>query len=139
VHLPAGPPILTAALVGSSGVGKSTLANALLGADLLAVGDIRVTDGKGRHTTTRRELLPIPGGGLLLDTPGMREFGLWGEGIGPVETFTDVEEIAQGCRFRDCAHAREPACAVRDAIAAGILTPARVDSWRKLRRETRKR
>lgn len=127
----------TVALVGSSGVGKSTLANALLGEDLLATGATRAHDGRGRHTTTFRQLLPLPHDqGVLLDTPGMRELSLWDEGgEGLRAAFRDVEELAAACRFRDCAHEREPGCAVRAALAEGALPGERWEQWRKLRRE----
>ena len=134
----------TIALVGSSGTGKSTLVNALLGEERQDTGAVRADDSRGRHTTTRRELLPLPGGALLLDTPGMREFALWGEGgesgasSGGLEaTFSDVEALAASCRFGDCAHEAEPACAVRAALEDGTLDPARHASWVKLRRELR--
>ncbi len=126
----------TAALLGSSGVGKSTLLNRLLGWERQQVQDIR-GDGKGRHTTTYRELVPLPGGGLVLDTPGMRELGLWAAGDGVDETFADVAEAAAACRFADCAHETEPGCAVQKAIADGLLTPERLESYRKLQRELR--
>ncbi len=142
-----GPHLLpgrTIALVGSSGVGKSTLVNALLGEERLATGAVRDDDSRGRHTTTHRELVPLPGGAFLLDTPGMREFALWGEGEGGGEagggleaTFADVDGLAAGCRFGDCAHEAEPGCAVRAALEDGTLDRARHASWVKLRRELR--
>ena len=124
----------TVALLGSSGVGKSTLANRLLGRDLLATGELRA-DGRGRHTTTRRELVPVPGGGLLLDTPGMRELQLWGDGGGLEAAFGEVAELAATCRFADCSHESEPGCAVRAALADGRLDRERLASFRKLERE----
>jgi len=124
----------TAVLLGASGAGKSTLANALLGTETLATGAVR-EDGRGRHTTTNRELLRLPGGGLVLDTPGLRELGLWDADEGLAETFGDVEELAAACRFADCAHATEPGCAVRAALEDGSLTAERHESWDKLRRE----
>jgi ribosome biogenesis GTPase len=126
----------TVALLGSSGVGKSTLANRLLGEELLATGDVR-RDGRGRHTTTRRELAPLPGGALLLDTPGMRELQLWADESALDETFADVAELARQCRFTDCAHGSEPGCAVRTALAAGTLPRIRWESYTKLQRELR--
>jgi ribosome biogenesis GTPase len=126
----------TAALLGSSGVGKSSLVNRLLGRERQDVADIR-DDGKGRHTTTHRELIPLPGGGLVLDTPGMRELGLWDAGGGVDQTFADVAELAAECRFRDCAHQGEPGCAVLAAVAAGRLAADRLESYRKLLRELR--
>jgi ribosome small subunit-dependent GTPase A len=127
----------TAAMVGPSGVGKSSLANALLGHEVIATGAIRASDGRGRHTTTARELHLLPGGGLLVDTPGMRELGLVDdEGIDT--TYADVTELAAGCRFRDCAHRTEPGCAVAAAIADGRLDPARYTAWRKLQAEARR-
>jgi ribosome biogenesis GTPase / thiamine phosphate phosphatase len=124
----------TVALLGSSGVGKSSLLNRLLGQERQHVQAIR-DDGKGRHTTTHRELVPLPGGGLVLDTPGMRELGLWTVAAGVDETFADVADLAADCRFADCAHETEPGCAVRSAIAGGLLSEGRLESYRKLRRE----
>jgi ribosome biogenesis GTPase / thiamine phosphate phosphatase len=126
----------TVALLGSSGVGKSTLANRLLGEELLATGDIR-RDGRGRHTTTHRELVQLPDGALLLDTPGMRELQLWADESALEETFADVAELARQCRFTDCAHGSEPGCAVRSALAAGSLPQVRWESYSKLQRELR--
>jgi ribosome biogenesis GTPase len=127
----------TVALIGSSGVGKSTLANALLGESRQATGDVREDDSRGRHTTTRRELLVLPSGALLLDTPGMRELQLWGEDSGVDGAFPDIAGLARQCRFRDCAHEGEPGCAVLAALESGELDPARLASWRKLKRELR--
>jgi ribosome biogenesis GTPase / thiamine phosphate phosphatase len=124
----------TAALLGSSGVGKSTLVNRLAGTELLTTAEIR-RDGRGRHTTTHRELVLLPGGGLVLDTPGMRELQLWESADGLGEAFTDVEALAARCRFSDCAHGREPGCAVRDAIRRGELPAERYASYEKLKRE----
>jgi ribosome biogenesis GTPase len=126
----------TVGLLGSSGVGKSTLANRLLGEELLATGDLR-RDGRGRHTTTHRELVRLPGGALLLDTPGMRELQLWADESALEETFADVAELAGRCRFSDCAHGSEPGCAVRAALAGGTLPEVRWESYRKLQRELR--
>jgi len=128
------PPGRTAALLGSSGVGKSTLVNALVGKEVLATREIR-DDGRGRHTTTHRELVPLPDGGLVLDTPGMRELQLWDAESGLESAFQDVEQLAAQCRFADCAHRREPGCAVRAALANHTLDLERFESWRKLQRE----
>jgi ribosome biogenesis GTPase / thiamine phosphate phosphatase len=124
----------TVALLGSSGVGKSTLVNILLGAARQRTAEVR-DDGRGRHTTTRRELIPLPTGGLLLDTPGMRELQLWDAGTGLAGTFEDVAALAASCRFVDCRHESEPGCAVLAAAAAGRLDPERLESYRKLRAE----
>lgn len=117
----------TSAFLGSSGVGKSTLVNALIGEPVQTVAAVRETDDKGRHTTTHRELFVLPGGcGLLIDTPGMRELQLVDD-AGVAETFNDIEELAQACRFRNCSHRQEPGCGV-----AGRVSEARLDRWRKL-------
>ena len=130
-YVPAGR---TAALLGSSGVGKSTLVNALVGTELLAVQEIR-EDGRGRHTTSHRQLVPLPDGGMMLDTPGMRELQLWDADSGMEAAFQDLESLAGQCRFADCSHGREPGCAVRAALAEGTLDVERFESWRKLQRE----
>lgn len=127
---------VTVALVGSSGVGKSSIVNRLLGQELLTVRDIR-EDDRGRHTTTFRRLVPIPGGGLLMDTPGMRTVLLWDGAEGLSQVFEEIEELGRGCRFRDCSHDREPGCAVREAAESGVLDLSRLLSYRKLRREER--
>lgn len=125
----------TVVLIGPSGAGKSTLGNALLGADTLATGAVRAGDGKGRHTTVRRELLPLPGGGVLIDTPGLRGVGLFDAADGLRRAFTDIEELAAACRFTDCGHATEPGCAVLAAVDDGTLPARRLDSYRRLQRE----
>lgn len=130
----------TVALVGSSGVGKSTLANALLGEQRLLTRSIREDDARGRHMTVGRELLPLPDGeGLLLDTPGLRELGLWDDGAGLDLAFADVTRAAEACRFTDCRHEGEPGCGVLAAVGSGALGSERLASWRKLAREERHR
>ena len=125
----------TVVLLGASGAGKSTLGNALLGADRLATGRVRARDGKGRHTTVHRELLPIPGGGVLIDTPGLRAVGLHDSESGLQQVFAEIDELAERCRFSDCGHDNEPGCAVLAAIADGALPERRLASYRKLQRE----
>ena len=127
-------PGVTGAFIGSSGVGKSTLINLLAGAELLETSGVR-QDGKGRHTTTRRELLLLPRGGLVIDTPGMRELGA--ETVDLSSSFADIDELAAQCRFRDCAHGAEPGCAVREAVAAGALEARRLENYLKLQKEAR--
>lgn len=142
----------SSALIGQSGVGKSTLTNALVGAEVMATGGTRAVDEKGRHTTTTRELIPlpatagddvrgaghddgVPGGGVLIDTPGLRSVGLFGGESGLAQAFSDIEELAEDCRFGDCAHEGEPGCAVLAALADGTLPERRLESYRKLQRE----
>jgi ribosome biogenesis GTPase / thiamine phosphate phosphatase len=125
----------TAALLGSSGVGKSTLVNALAGTHLMATQTIREDDARGRHTTTHRQLVLLPNGRLLLDTPGMRELGLWDAEAGVAATFADIEVLVADCRFRDCAHATEPGCAVQAALADGRIDAGRWRGYVKLQRE----
>jgi ribosome biogenesis GTPase len=127
-------PGVTAAFVGSSGVGKSTLINALLGEERMATGEVRARDGRGCHITTHRQLILLPDGGLLLDTPGMRELQLLDdEGIQTV--FSDIDEMAAQCRFRDCRHDSEPGCAVKQAVALGQIPAERLEHYLKLERE----
>jgi ribosome biogenesis GTPase len=131
-HLPAGK---TGALLGSSGVGKSTIINRLVGRDVQKTRDIRESDSKGRHTTTHRELVFLPNGGFVIDTPGMRELQLWDVGDAVSETFDDIEALATECRFSDCRHRQEPRCAVKAAIEEGKLSAARLESYLKLQDE----
>lgn len=123
----------TIALLGSSGVGKSTLVNRLAGSNM-KVKSIR-SDGKGKHTTTHREMIIVPGGGVIIDTPGMREVQLWDAEEGLDNTFADITALAAGCKFNDCAHQGEPGCAIAAALEAGELEPERLESYRKLERE----
>jgi ribosome biogenesis GTPase len=125
----------TVAFLGSSGVGKSTLVNHLLGREALQTGAVRADDSRGRHTTTHRELFQLPGGGLVIDTPGLRELQLWGDEEGLQGAFADIEALATRCRFRDCAHEQEPGCAVQAALDEGLLDPGRYGNYLKLRRE----
>ena len=125
----------TLVFLGSSGVGKSTLVNRLLHEDKQATAAVRESDRRGRHTTTARELFVLPSGAMVIDTPGLRELQLWEAGEGVAETFADIEELAAQCRFRDCSHASEPGCAVRQALEEGALDPGRLESRRKLERE----
>ncbi|HET6858270.1 MAG TPA: ribosome small subunit-dependent GTPase A [Streptomyces sp.] len=127
----------TSVLLGVSGAGKSTLANALLGEEVMEVRAIREIDGKGRHTTTTRNLLALPGGGALIDTPGLRGVGLWDAEAGVGQVFSEIEELGESCRFHDCAHEAEPGCAVLAALADGTLPERRLESYRKLLRENR--
>ena len=125
----------TAVVLGRSGAGKSTLVNALAGNEVMATQDIRAADGRGRHTTVHRELLLLPDGGMIIDTPGLRSVGLYDAAEGLAQVFTDIEELATQCRFVDCAHDTEPGCAVTEAVASGELPERRLASWRKLQRE----
>ncbi len=125
----------TIAFLGSSGVGKSTLVNTLAGEELLKTGAIRENDSRGRHTTTHREIVLLSGGGLILDTPGMRSLSLWEADTGMEVMFGDIEELIKLCRFHDCKHHNEPGCAVREALHDGTLDRQRWDSWLKLQKE----
>jgi ribosome biogenesis GTPase len=128
-------PCRTLAFIGPSGAGKSSLVNALVGAAVQATNAVREADRRGRHTTTARDLVPVPTGGVLLDTPGLRSLPLWDATSGVAATFADIEVLAAECRFRDCRHDREPGCAVRAAVESGTLGGRRLESYRKLQRE----
>ncbi len=130
-------PRKTIALLGSSGVGKSTLINALIGEARLAIHEVREDDSRGRHTTTHRELVTRPGGALLIDGPGLRALRLWVGESSVDAAFTEIDELARRCRFQDCRHRSEPGCAVRSALADGSLDAERFESWQKLQREQR--
>jgi ribosome biogenesis GTPase len=125
----------TVAVVGSSGVGKSTLVNLLAGDEVMDVGEVTCNHWRGAHTTSKRQLVPLAAGGLLLDTPGLREMQLWGSERGLADAFDDVHRVAAGCRFADCGHESEPGCAVREAVDAGTLDPERVDHFLQLEAE----
>jgi len=127
----------TVAFLGSSGVGKSTLINCLLGEERLATQSVREYDGKGRHTTTFRQLIPLPSGGIVIDTPGMREIQAWSDSEGLSRTFEDIEALAERCRFADCKHADEPGCAVREALEDGSLDEKRYRNYLQLLKENR--
>ncbi|MDP9101407.1 MAG: ribosome small subunit-dependent GTPase A [Actinomycetota bacterium] len=129
-------PGTTLVLLGASGAGKSTVVNALAGAEVMSTGDVRRVDGKGRHTTTHRELWVLPSGATIIDTPGLRGVALTGDAeVGLAKAFADVEELAAACRFADCGHLGEPGCAVLASVQMGDLGQDRVDSWRHLQRE----
>ncbi|MFZ0369090.1 MAG: ribosome small subunit-dependent GTPase A [Halobacillus sp.] len=125
----------TISLIGSSGVGKSTLINRLLHKEVQATKNVRESDERGRHTTTHRELFELPEGAFIIDTPGMRELQLWGDQETTAGTFSDIENLSQQCKFRDCQHEQEPGCAVQQAIAEGELEVERLNSFNKLKRE----
>ena len=129
---------MTVALLGSSGVGKSTLTNALMGELVQAVSGIRHADDRGRHTTTSRQLLILPGGGVIIDTPGLRELQLWAADDGFDAAFADIQELAAQCRFNDCGHTNEPGCAVQQAIRDDRLSLERWVSYGKTRREMKR-
>ena len=124
----------TVAFIGSSGVGKSTLINKLIGADKIATREIG-NDDKGRHTTTHRELITLSNGTFVIDTPGMRELGMWDSSDGIGTAFSDIEELSHTCKYADCTHTAEPGCAVRRAIECGTLDAVRLESYRKLKTE----
>ena len=126
----------TVTLLGESGAGKSSIVNALLGSEIVPIGAVRKGDSKGRHTTTGRELHLLPSGGVLIDTPGIRAVGLVAEDDAVAETFSDVDEVAEMCRFADCQHDGQPGCAIAQALESGELLAGRVEGWRRLREES---
>ena len=130
------PPGSMAVLVGKSGVGKSSLVNLLVGHEVQETAEVREGDGKGRHTTVSREMIPVPGGGFVVDMPGVRGLGLWDADAGIGAAFADIEQAAQQCRFRDCKHENEPGCAVRAAVESGEIAPERFASYQALKQET---
>lgn len=130
------PPGTTAVLIGKSGVGKSSLVNMLVGHEVQQIGDVREGDGKGRHTTVSREMVDIPGGGFVVDMPGVRGLGMWEADAGIGAAFADIEALAAQCRFRDCRHKDEPGCAVRAAVESGQVAPERFASYQVLKEET---
>lgn len=125
----------TAVFLGPSGVGKSTIVNHLVGSDVQATESVRAVDQKGRHTTVARELIELPGGGAVIDTPGLRALALWDAADGMSLAFSDIQDLAARCKFRDCRHESEPGCAVREAIESGVLDARRLESYQKLARE----
>lgn len=131
-------PDKTAVLIGKSGVGKSSLVNVLVGAEVQATGHVREGDGKGRHTTVSREIIDLPCGGRVVDMPGVRGLGMWEADAGIGAAFSDIEEAAENCRFRDCRHENEPGCAVRAAVESGEISEERLSSYLSLKNETRK-
>ncbi len=128
-------PGTTVAIIGPSGSGKSTLVNSLAGEDIRKTSEVRVSDHRGRHTTVSRELISLPGGGLIIDTPGLRAVGMWDSSDGLMQAFADIAELAVHCRFRDCKHDGEPGCAVEAAVEAGELPARRLESYRELQAE----
>lgn len=130
------PENTTTVLIGKSGVGKSSLVNMLVGEEVQQTGDVREGDGKGRHTTVSREMVAVPGGGFVVDMPGVRGLGLWDADAGIGAAFSDIERLAEQCRFRDCKHADEPGCAVRAAVDSGDIAPERFASYQALKQET---